>query len=77
MATCPHTDKRTILCATFRMVAGNWRVFIRLMDMKRKGEGECVSGGGVKSKKATEFNNNKFCTMVQQVVLQYVIFLLL
>lgn len=38
----------------------------------------CVWGGGVgvKSKKATEFNN-KFCTMVQQVVLQYVIFLLL
>lgn len=55
-------------------------MFIRLMDMKRKGEGECVSWGGgvgVKSKKATEFNNNKFCTMVQQVVLQYVIFLLL
>lgn len=39
----------------------------------------CVWGGGVgvKSKKATEFNNNKFCTMVQQVVLHYVIFLLL
>lgn len=80
MGTCPHTDRRTILCAMFVMVAGNWRVFIRLMDMKRKGEGECVSGGwcgGVKSKKATEFNNNKFCTMVQQVILQYVIFLLL
>lgn len=25
--------------AIFVPVAGNWRVFIRLMDMKRKGEG--------------------------------------
>lgn len=32
-------EKRTILCTMFVPVAGNWRVFIRLMDMKRKGEG--------------------------------------
>lgn len=31
--------KRTIPCSVFVAVAGNWRVFIRLMDMKRKREG--------------------------------------
>lgn len=72
---CPRTDGRTILRAAFVLVAGNWRVFIRLMDMKRKGEGN-GGGGGLKSKKAIGFNN-KFCTMVQQVILQDAISLVL
>lgn len=32
-------EKRTILRSMLVPVAGNWRVFIRLMDMKRKREG--------------------------------------
>lgn len=32
--------KETILQARFVPVEGNWRVFIRLMDMKRKKRGD-------------------------------------
>ena len=38
--TCINTEKRRAnnMWSVFVPVAGNWRVFIRLMDMKRKGE---------------------------------------
>lgn len=39
--THAHINERerggTILCTVFVPLSGNWRVFIRLMDMKRKG----------------------------------------
>lgn len=43
-----NKNKRTILCAMFVPVAGNLRVFIRLMDMKRKREGQWTSKEGGK-----------------------------
>ena len=47
--TCINTEKRRAnnMWSVFVPVAGNWRVFIRLMDMKRKGKkGMKMEGGG-------------------------------